>query len=106
MTKVFSEQNKPLPDFRRFFWWIQDPGVIDLEEYKKEIILQVVNYGGWRHWQWLVRHYGKETVKEIVQEIPESAFMPRVLKLIKLLLKINKLRYASRSDYIRAKKNL
>ncbi len=106
MTKASFEQNKSLADLHRFFWWIQNPDTMDFEEQKKEIILQVVNYGGWRHWQWLIGHYGRDVVKKDIQEIPESAFMPRVLKLIKLLLKINKLKYASRSDYIRAKKNL
>jgi hypothetical protein len=94
-----------MPDFHRFFWWTEDPNTINLDENKRDIILQIVNYGGWRHWQWLVDRYGREGVKQVILEIPESAFMPRVLKLIKLLFGIKKLRYASRSDYIRAKTN-
>lgn len=93
------------PDFHQFFWWIKNPNAIDLDDNKRDVILQMINYGGWQHWQWLVDHYGREGVKKAILEIPESAFMPRVLKLIKLLFGIKKLRYASRSDYIRAKTN-
>jgi len=97
---------KKMIDFHRFFWWTKNPNAIDLDRNERDVILQVVNYGGWRHWQWLVNYYGREGVKGVVREIPETAFMPRALKLIKLLFGIKELKYASRSDYIRAKKNL
>ncbi len=96
---------KEIPDFHRFFWWIKNPNAIDLDENKRDVVLQMINYGGWQHWQWLVKRYGGEGIRETILEIPESAFIPSALKLIKLLFGVKKLRYASRSDYIRAKKD-
>ncbi len=97
---------KEIPDFHRFFWWIRNPNAINLDRNERDVILQVINYGGWRHWQWLVDYYGRERTKKVIREIPETAFMTRTLKLIKLLLGIKKLKYASRGDYIKAKNNL
>lgn len=92
-------------NFKSLFWWCKLSG-IDPKKHKRLIIVQTINYGNWWHWLWIMRYYGKRRLKKIIKEIPMSEFRPQALKLICLLLGIKKLKYASRSDYIKAKKNL
>ena len=73
---------------------------------KKRIIINTINYGNWRHWLWVINFYGKEKVKEIIENTPKTEFRKSALKLISLLLKIKEQKYASRSDYIKSQKNL
>jgi len=79
---------------------------IDLERDKKRIIINTINYGQWKHWQWIVKNYGRERVKQIIENTPISEFRPRVLKLASILLGIKNLKYASRSDKLKKAKNL
>lgn len=92
-------------NFKPLFWWCKFSG-IDPQEHQKLIIVQTINRGDWWHWLWIIKYYGKEELKRAIKEIPMSEFRPQALKLICLLLGIKKLKYASRSDYIKAKKNL
>ncbi len=97
---------KKLPSIFKSLFWPYKFSSIDPEKHKKTIILHTINYGRWEHWQWIIKNYGRENVKKIIEETPASEFRPRALKLISLLLKIKKLKYATRSDKIRAEKNL
>ena len=90
--------------FQKFYWW-GDSSRIDAERDKKIIIVQLINHGAWGHWEWLLQTYKKENLKKIIQEIPASEFRAGALKLISLLLGIKQMKYASRSDYIKAKRN-
>ncbi|MDP2910638.1 MAG: hypothetical protein Q8N58_02545 [bacterium] len=97
---------KKLPQFFKPLFWYCDFSKFDLRENKEEIMIQTINYGDWQHWQWLFNYYGREETKKIIKDIPFSAFRKRILKLIFLIFKINKLKYASRSDRIKAQKNI
>lgn len=90
--------------FQKLYWWGY-ASALDLEEHKRTIIVQIVNYGSWAQWKWMARVYGRIRLKKIISEIPVSEFRPSALKLISLLLGIKKMQYASRSDYIKAKRN-
>lgn len=92
-------------NFKSLFWSYKFTS-IDPEKNKRRVIINTINYGRWEHWQWLIKNYGKKEVKKIIERVPMSEFRPRALKLISLLLKIKKLRYASRSAYIKAKRNI
>ena len=50
-------------------------------------------------------YYGTEEVKKIIENMPASEFRQRVLRLMCLLLKIKKIKYASRGVKITTKKN-
>lgn len=97
-------KNKIHQKFKPLFWWCKLSG-INPEEHQRLIIVQTINYGDWWHWLWIIRYYGKKELKNIIRDIPMSEFRPRALNLICLLLGIKKLKYASRSDYIKTKKN-
>lgn len=92
-------------DFKPLLW-SYNFAKIDAEKHKKEIIINSINYGDWRHWQWLIKTYGRGEVKKTIINIPSTAFFSRPLTLISLLLGIKKMKYASRSDYIKAQENL
>lgn len=91
-------QAKPqkLPQFFKPLLWSYDFSRIDATRHRKEITVNTINYGTWRHWEWLFKAYGVNEVRRIVEETPVTAFRDRALKLVSLLLHINKLNYAPR----------
>ncbi|MGC9031761.1 MAG: DUF6922 domain-containing protein [Minisyncoccia bacterium] len=95
-----------LPLFLKPLFWSYKFSSIDPKRDKRRVIINIINYGKWKHWLWMIKFYGRKTVKKIVEESPASEFRAPALKLICLLLNIKKLKYASRSDYIRSQKNL
>ena len=100
-----SVRTRSIPSwFKKFYWW-GDDSKVDVERDKRTIIVQLINYGGWSHWKWLVQTYGREKLKKIIQEIPISEFRSSALKLISLLLGVKRMKYASRGDYIKAKRS-
>lgn len=100
-----NQRPRDIPKWLQKFYWWGDVSKIDLERNKKTIIVQLINYGGWNQWKWLVGTYEKDVLRKIIQEIPISEFRSSALKLISLLLGIKQMKYASRSDYIKAKRN-
>lgn len=97
---------KKLPRDFKYLMWSYDFSKLNPELHKERIIINTINYGQWRHWQWLADYYGKQQLKKIIQEIPISEFRnERALNLISLVLGIKKMRYATRSDKIRTKRN-
>lgn len=106
MNKSKTKSKEKLPEFFRYLLWSYRFPEIDPDEDKETIIINAINYGNWEHWQWIVNHYGIAEVRKIIENTPASAFRPRVLGLIALLLKIKKMKYATRGVKIRAAKNI
>jgi len=100
------KQKLRLPEFFLPLLWAYDFSFIDSERDKKRIIINTINYGQWKHWQWIVKNYGRERVKQIIENTPISEFRPRALRLISILLGIKNFKYASRSDKLKKAKNL
>ena len=101
MQKTRAKKTK-LPESFRYLMWSYKFDEIDSEEDKERIIVNTINYGQWFHLQWIVRHYGKEVLKNIITNLPASEFRPSALWLTSLLLGIKKMKYASRGDKIKA----
>jgi len=95
-----------LPQFFKPLFWSYKFSCIDPEKDKRTIIVNTINYGDWKHWVWIMKFYGKQEVKRIIEETPQTEFRPPALKLISLLLGVKKLKYASRSDYIKSQKDI
>ena len=95
-----------LPQNFKSLFWSYDFTAIDPQKNMERIIVNTINYGKWEHWQWIFRYYGAEKLRRAIKNIPASEFRKRPLKLISLLLKIKKMKYASRSIKIKAKKNI
>jgi len=99
-------KNLNLPLFFRPLLWSYNFSSIDSQKNKKTIILNTINYAGWKHWLWIIKFYGREGVKKIIEQTPKTEFRAPALKLISLLLDIKEFKYASRSDYLRSQKNI
>ena len=90
--------------FKPLMWSYRFPG-IDLEKAKEIIVVQTINYGDWQHWRWIARFYGRDKIRKIVENLAASEFRPSALALASLMFGIKKMKYATRSDKIRAAKN-
>lgn len=100
------ETKEKLPDFFDSILWSYPLSRLDPHKDMRVIIVQTINYGEWRHWQWILRVYGRAQVKKIVESIPASEFRPGALVLAKLFFGITRMKYVSRSSYIEHQKNL
>lgn len=99
-------QNKQkIPSFFKPLFWSYNFSKISLKKDKKRVIINTLNRGTWQHWQWIFKVLGKNEIKKNIKNTPASEFRDRALKLACLLLGIKKLKYASRSDYIKTKTN-
>lgn len=99
-------KNSKLPSFLKPLFWSYKFSSVDPEENVKTVIVNTVNYGDWKQWKWLVKYYGAKRLKSLIENIPASEFRKDALRLISLLLNIKKMKHVSRSDKIRAEKNI
>jgi len=95
-----------MPHFFKSILWSYDISRIDPQRDIRTIVVQTINYGDWEHWRWLLKKYGKPRLRKLVENIPASEFRPEALALATAILDIKKMKYASRSAYIRAQKSL
>lgn len=95
-----------LPLFFKYIFWSYDFSKIDTEKDINGIIIDTINYGGWKHWKWIFNYYGKNKIKKVIENTPKSEFKPRALRLASLLLNIKKMKYAFRIDRMQAEKNI
>jgi len=100
-----TKEKLRLPEFFSPLLWSYDFSSIDLERDKQRVVINTINYGQWKHWQWIVNYYGEENIKQFIEDTPISEFRPRALKLISILLGIKDLKYESRSDKLKKTRN-
>ena len=101
-----TKQKLRLPEFFLPLLWAYDFSSIDAERDKKRIIINTINYGQWKHWQWIVGYYCDKEIKQFIENTPISEFRPRALKLVSILLGIKDFKYESRSDKLKKTRNL
>lgn len=92
-------QNKftnSLPEFFKPLMWSYDFNSLDLNKNKKSIIINTINYGDLKHWRWIINYYGKNEIKNVLQNIPAWELRNRVRKLVSLIFSLQNLNYASR----------
>jgi len=99
-------QKSRLPKYFKPLFWSYEFASIDPVEHQRLIIVNSLNYGDLKHWRWLIRKYGRGEVKRNIKNIPASEFRKPILSLISLIWGVKQLKYASRSDYTRAQKNI
>ena len=95
-----------IPNFFKPVLWSYDLSKLDSAKDYRTILVQTINYGDWRHWQWLVKKYGKERIAHRIETLPASEFRSSALKLAQLLFGVKKIKYVSRSAYLKKQKNL
>jgi len=96
MAKISASR---LPASFKTILWSYDFATLDPEVDKKTIIVQSINYGDLTHWRWLITHYGKETVHDIIETIPATEFRPRALRLATFLFAVRHLNHVPRGAH-------
>jgi len=99
-----KRNKQKLPEDFKPLMWSYDFSKIDPEKDKETIIINTINYGLWKQWKWLLSYYGKKKLKRIISELAASEFYKEPFKIMMLLLNIQKMKYATRSDKIREAK--
>jgi len=97
MIKVDNKRNK-LPLFFKLILWSYDFNSINIEEDKRVIIINTINYGDLKHWRWIIKNYSKKSVKKILMEIPFTEIRARVAPLVSIIFSINKFNHVLRSN--------
>lgn len=90
---------KKLPENLRPLFWSYVFEDLDIETNKRLIVVQIINYGSWSAWKWLVKTYGKNDLREFIERVPATEFRPGALMVVSLLLSVQKLNYAQRGAY-------
>ena len=93
---VQNKYTNSLPESFKPLMWSYDFNSLDLEENKKTIILNTINYGDLNDWRWIVKYYGRDEVKKVLENIPAWALRSRVRKLVSLIFSLQNLNYALR----------
>lgn len=86
-----------LPSNLKPIFWSYNFAALEPEKDKQRIIINIINYGKWEDWQWLLKQYGKEELKGTIERTPVTEFRKQALKLISLLLSIEKFNNVPRS---------
>ena len=93
-----------IPHFFKSLLWSYDISRLDPHDAMRIIVVQTVNSGEWRHWQWVIKYYGKDSIRRLIEEIPKSEFRPEALALATAVFRVRKMKYASRGAYIRSQR--
>lgn len=84
------------PEFFRPLLWSYDFSKVNSDKDKSTIIVNTLNYGDLKHWGWLVHHYGKSVVRQVIESVPATEFRSRVTPLIALIFGIRHFNHAPR----------
>lgn len=91
MEKVNPAQ---LPEmFRPLLWSLKWPD-LNVGQDKTDIIMGAINEGTMVHWQWIIRTYGKETIRQILSKRLATEFHPESYQLARVIFDLPPLHYA------------
>jgi hypothetical protein len=88
-----------LPENLRRFFWSYRFEELESGKDEKTVIVQLINYGSLAHWRWLVRQYGIDEIRRVLQSIPATEIKPRTRTLASVLFSISTWRNAHRSAH-------
>ena len=93
-----------IPEEIKKYFWSYNISTLDFERDAQRIIINIINYGSWKSWQWLLQYYGEKRVTHLINKIPITEFRPSARRLIALLLNIHEFNTTPRgADSSRAK---
>lgn len=94
MKRVKKQLNvQPPKMFRPILWSLRWQDV-DVNGDKDDIIVNAVNEGTLDHWRWLIKTYGKPTVRRVLKRHLVSEFHPESRNLAKLIFSVSQFRHA------------
>lgn len=91
-----QEKNETFPDFFRPLFWSYDFLSLDPQKDEKIAIVNAINYGDLKHWEWLKEYYGEERLRKSLTNIPAMEFRERALKLASIIFSVKNFNYVPR----------
>jgi Family of unknown function (DUF6922) len=88
-----------LPDTFRPILWSYDFDRIDPLKQRKTIIVQAINYGTLADWRWLIKRYGRGSVREVLSGVPVTEIRPSARRLASLMFGVERFNYAPRGTH-------
>lgn len=100
-----NSRHKPLKIFRPLLWFL-DWDKIDINEDKKDIIVSTINEGTLKQWNWIIKTYGKNEIRNILTKRLATEFHPESLHLARIVFSLPNLKYARRSAKIKHRRGI
>lgn len=98
-STVRGNAKKKLPEnLRPFLWYIKWEDV-DVYEDKDDIITNIINEGTLDHWHWIIKTYGRNTIREVLKRHLASEFHPESRNLARVIFSLPKFSNARRSSH-------
>lgn len=85
--------HNPPESFRPLLWSLKWEDV-DSNKDKPDIILSAVNEGTLEHWRWIIKTYGRETIRETLAKRLATEFHPESRNLANVIFNLPPLSYA------------
>ncbi|TSC78390.1 MAG: hypothetical protein G01um101433_266 [Parcubacteria group bacterium Gr01-1014_33] len=99
MTHASVKTRRSLPQtFRPLLWSLRWKDV-DIDKDKHDIIVNTINEGSLDQWRWLIKTYGKETIRDVLQKRIATEFHPESRNLAKIIFSLSRFRNARRSSH-------
>ena len=89
---------QPPETFRPLLWSLRWKD-IDIDEDKEDIVVNTINEGSLDQWRWLIRTYGKDTVRNILERRLATEFHPESRNLAKIIFLFSHFRHARTSTH-------
>ena len=70
-----------LPTYLKSLFWSYKFEDLDKEQDKSLIIFNILNYGNFQAWQWLLANYGREEIRDVVKKSTATAWFKQSLSL-------------------------
>ena len=83
-----------IPEFFRPLLWSLKWKDVDIDEDKNDIIVNAVNEGSLAHWRWIIKTYGKEAIRGVLERRLASEFHPESRNLAKVIFSLSQFRHA------------
>jgi len=87
------DKRQPPKTFKSLLWSLKWDE-IDIDEDHDDIIMGAINDGTLDHWRWIIKTYGKKTVREVLERHLISEFHPESLNLARTIFSLHSLHHA------------
>lgn len=85
---------KKLPEMFRPLLWSYRFSEIDPDLHKDELIVNTMNYGNLDHWRWLLRYFGPQRIRRVLQRRVLTEFTPESRNLARVVFSVKRFRRA------------
>lgn len=79
--------------FRPLLWGLRWDA-LDVNDDKEDIIIGAVNEGTLDHWRWIIKTYGKETIRRVLERRLTTEFHPESRRLAEVVFSVRQFRAA------------